>query len=161
MAGFACSRCGKCCQNFGSYLSIERELEEGHYYCRCSITGEYFYARMTRDIRQDPGTTTPSRGQTTCPFLFQEENGTFSCAIYPNRPLVCREYRCSTLDVMDKRGVRQGKVGGRRSLISTDAELSALWAQEIQPLHGETDFVWREKVKEILEKRGYRVVLYE
>jgi hypothetical protein len=160
MAQFTCSRCGKCCQNFGPYLRIERELEKGYYYCRCSLNGEFFYARVTGEQEKD-FMESHSNAQAPCPFLYQEGSGTFTCIIYPTRPTLCREYRCSSMDILDNLGMRRGKVGGRRSLISTDPELLTLWQKEVQAISEESDSSWREKVRELLERRGYSVVLYE
>jgi hypothetical protein len=158
MAHFICSRCGKCCQNFGPYLHIERELEGGHYYCHCSLNGEYFYARITSGLEKN-FMESPSTAQ--CPFLYQEGPGTFTCAIYPTRPTLCRGYRCSSMDILDSQGMRRGRVGGRRSLISTDPELLMFWQKEIQAVSEKGDSSWREKVRRILEMGGYSVVVYE
>jgi Fe-S-cluster containining protein len=161
MAKFTCSRCGKCCQNFGPYLSIERELEGGQYYCRCSLTGEYFFARVTGTTGKEFAVKATRPEQTPCPFLSRDEGGIFTCVIYPTRPRLCREYRCSSMDILNERGERQGKVIGRRSLISKDQELISFWQKEIQPLQEKNDTIWRERAKSILEGRGYQVVLYE
>jgi Fe-S-cluster containining protein len=162
MVSFTCTRCGKCCQHFGPYVSIERELEEGHYYCRCSLNGQYFFARVTGDHKKDfieknliSGSLPP------CPFLCREDEGTYACAIYPSRPAPCREFRCSSMDILDARGNRRGRVGGRKSLISTDPELIEFWRKEVQSLFEENDSLWREKTRRILEEKGYQVMLYE
>jgi Fe-S-cluster containining protein len=162
MGRFACSRCGKCCQNFGPYLRVERELDEGQYYCHCSLTGEYFFARVIGGIKRDfMQKESVSENPYPCPFLCREDRGSYVCAIYPSRPAFCRDYRCSSMDIFEINGERRGRVGGRKSLISSDPELLALWQQEIGPLSELSDSSWRETVKVILERGGYRVVLYE
>jgi Fe-S-cluster containining protein len=161
MATFTCSRCGRCCQNFGPYLRIERELDEGHYYCHCSLSNEHFFARVDRELERDFVARKPaSEGAYPCPFLCQEDTGAYRCAIYPSRPGFCREYRCSNIDILDLHGKRLGRVGGKRSLVSKDPELMAVWQKEIQPLQ-EQGASWNEKVKRTLQNRGYRVVVYE
>ncbi|MDD1679887.1 MAG: YkgJ family cysteine cluster protein [Methanomicrobiales archaeon] len=160
MARFACLRCGKCCQNFGPYLTVERELEEGHYYCHCSLSGEHFFARIIgKEMPAFVEKTFP--GQAPCPFLCREGSSLYTCAIYPTRPRFCREYQCSSMDILDGTGERRGRVGGRRSLISKDQDLVTLWQKEIQPLPEDSEIIWRETVKAILEKGGYRVIVYE
>ncbi len=162
MVDFTCSRCGRCCQNFGPYLCIERELEEGHYYCRCVLTGEYFFAREVAGAEKEISRNeTASKGTNPCPFLCREPTGRYTCTIYPSRPAFCRGYRCTSMDIQDSMGRHLGKVGGRRSLISTDPSLSTLWREEIHPLSETDDPSWREKVRRILERNGYQVVLYD
>jgi Fe-S-cluster containining protein len=162
MVHFACSRCGKCCQNFGPYLRVERELDEGQYYCHCSLSGEYFFARVVGGIQRDFMEKSPvSESSYPCPFLCREDRGPYSCAIYPTRPVFCRNYRCSIMDILDANGERRGRVGGRKSLISSDPQLLSLWQQEIVPLSEMGDSSWRETAKVILEKKGYRVLQYE
>jgi hypothetical protein len=158
---FTCSRCGKCCLNFGPYLRIERELEEGRYYCHCSLSGEYFFARLGGPEGEVPEKPSISESLHSCPFLRLENPGTYRCAIYATRPNFCRNYRCSVMDILDVRGKRRGRVGGRRSLMSSDPDLLTLWQKEIQSLSIESDMAWREHVTAILEGNDYQVVLFE
>lgn len=159
MVEFTCSRCGKCCQNLGRYITIERQLDKGYFYCHCSLNGEYFFARVTGEEEYIQRESNPERG--SCPFLHQEGEGRYLCLIYPSRSRICREFRCSSLDIFDARGSRQGRVGGRRSLLSRDPELLALWEKEIRTLQNENDHHWHKAVKILLEDKGYRVVIYE
>ena len=159
MVTFECSRCGKCCQNFGQYLTIARELDKSRYYCRLSLTGEYFFAQVTSDI--DFKRTASSRDPTWCPFLLRKSEGKFLCSIHPTRPSFCREYRCSHLDILDAEGERRGRVSGKRSLVSKDLNLVAFWQKEIEPLLIENDLAWKKIVRTLLEHEGYQVIVYE
>ena len=42
MAVFECDRCGKCCVSFGHLITIERQLSDLDYYCRCKIDNSVF-----------------------------------------------------------------------------------------------------------------------
>ncbi|MDD1675813.1 MAG: YkgJ family cysteine cluster protein [Methanomicrobiales archaeon] len=158
MALFVCSRCGKCCQNLGRYIRVERELEEGNYYCQCTLTREYFYARTAGEKSGIEENAPPD--QFPCPFLIREDEGRFACRIYPSRPSFCRDYRCSNMDILDSHGEVRGKVGGKRSLITRDPNLASIWDEKIRPIRGENSG-WGREVQLLLEKEGYKVILYE
>ena len=42
MATFDCNWCGKCCQSFGEFIGIERQINGRDYYIRYGITNELF-----------------------------------------------------------------------------------------------------------------------
>jgi hypothetical protein len=46
MAVFECDRCGKCCVSLATLITIERQLNERDYYCRCKIDKGIFLARV-------------------------------------------------------------------------------------------------------------------
>ncbi|MDD1673552.1 MAG: YkgJ family cysteine cluster protein [Methanomicrobiales archaeon] len=140
-------------------MTIARELDKGRYYCRLSITGEYFFAQVTRD--RDFKITASSRDLSWCPFLLQESEGKFLCSIHPTRPSFCREYRCSQLDILDAEGERRGRVSGKRSLVTKDLNLIAIWKKKIEPLLIENDLAWKKIVRTLLEQEGYQVIVFE
>jgi hypothetical protein len=125
------------------------------------VTGEYFVATVAGEygtLFADSSKGDPS----ACPFLRRDSEGGHSiCAIYPTRPSFCRAFRCSHADILDFKGIKIGKVGGKRSLLSRDPALIALWEQQVVPLRETDDLRWKEQVKFLLEREGYRVILYE
>ena len=59
--------------------------------------------------------------------------------------------------VFDRDGSECGHVGGRRSLLTDDPALQALWDQG----DGEDDTPWRERIGAALAGAGYRVEWYD
>ncbi|MDD1672115.1 MAG: YkgJ family cysteine cluster protein [Methanomicrobiales archaeon] len=159
MARFECSRCGRCCMNFGHYIIIEGQLEGGRFSCYSRLSGEHFVAQLMESRRNG----TSGRGRTyPCPFLKNEPRSErYLCAIYPTRPNFCREFRCSHMDIFNSAGERVGRVGGKKSLLSKDRPLLTFWDREISPLATDDDQTWLPRAQSMLENAGYRVVRYE
>lgn len=98
--GFVCQRCGKCCgvAPFTSkeFLGIEQEAKKrGVIFDRCEDkNGNPFYidhnanAAMMSAIHSLHGMGAIANYR--CPFLEIGSNGKSKCAIYNNRPEVCR-----------------------------------------------------------------------
>ena len=42
MTKFVCDGCGKCCTGYGSFIRIERQLNDRDYYCSYSLSGDLF-----------------------------------------------------------------------------------------------------------------------
>ncbi len=53
MARFECSRCGRCCLNFGRYIIIERQFEGGRFSCHSRLSGEHFVAQLVETGADD------------------------------------------------------------------------------------------------------------
>jgi len=140
MAKFDCNWCGKCCASFGEFIKIERQLTERDYYCRFGITDEIFPVHVqpefadeieeefTESDPKEPGST--HKG---CIFMRKNPDGRgFSCAIYPTRPTICREFRCYRMLIHHpSSGETRGKVMGINELRTHDEILAAVWNEKI------------------------------
>jgi uncharacterized protein len=162
MPEFQCTRCGKCCMHFGRYVTIERCLSPGDFFCRFQITGDLFRARLEpacRALFAEKGDA--AAHPEWCTFLRKDPAGKgFICTIHATRPTYCQCFRCYTLKIFSPGGNEVGKVGGNRALLSTDADLLACWGEKIAPLAERDDGRWREHVRDMLAKEGYRVEIY-
>lgn len=157
MVRFICTRCGKCCMNFGYYIVIEREVGGGRVECRNRLDGEVFTARAKEPVKGSR-TGVPN----WCRFLeYDPADNRYSCRIYETRPRLCREYRCRRLEVLDSSGKLVGKLAGETDLATVDHRLSKLWNSRIKPLLSKKSPGWKEEVARELESAGYRVMIYE
>lgn len=183
MAPFDCSGCGKCCRSFGDFIIIERQLTDRDYFCRYGITGELFqvhvqpeFAEEIGDEYEESGSGKNPAGKKGCRFLCRNTDGKgFSCAVYPTRPRVCREFLCYRMLIREAAsGEVRGKVIGAGELRTHDEILSTIWNNEIAPLphpgapghdpaygSGQNqrqagDREWEAKVIAILASHGYR-----
>jgi uncharacterized protein len=148
---FRCTDCGRCCVSLGRSISIERRVTGRHYDCREAVRTEAFRAEVSEEYRS----AVPSSAG--CPFLVRLSPERSACACYDTRPRLCREYRCASMRVFDRDGAERGHVGGRRSLLTDDAALRALW----YPGDGEEDAAWRERIEADLVRAGYGVEWYD
>ena len=94
---FSCQRCGKCCSNMDNLALFEWEKE------RLQRLSQHHGIDL--DIR--PGITAKAGKMTiilqwglksktgVCPFLKTNEDGSRGCAIYDDRPMVCRAFPLS------------------------------------------------------------------
>ena len=169
MARFICDSCGKCCSSFGSFITIERQLNDRDYYCRYSLTRDLFPVHVNREYAFEiydrysaqPGTSTPA-GKRPCPFLCKKPGGGgFDCAIYDSRPSVCREFRCYRMLVYDRENTLIGKVIGAGEISTSDETLARLWKEQIALLPhahppGGNDPAWIKKVTAILAAHAFR-----
>lgn len=181
MGTFVCDYCGRCCRNFGAFITAERQLDSRHYYCRYGITGEIFpvsvepeYADAVADAyeeRSEAGKKTP--GTAACIFLQKkaDSNG-YACAVYASRPTVCRNFRCYRMLIFREGDDKPaGTMVGKHDLRSEDEVLKALWKEKIAPLppcpspigtsrdlHDSRpdDRAWMYNVLSILAAHGYR-----
>ena len=162
MPEFQCTRCGKCCMNFGRYVTIERTLGPGDFFCRFQITGELFRAHLEPAFRDLFGTKGEAAARPEwCAFLRKDPEGKgFVCTIHATRPPFCRTFRCYTLKIFTPEGREAGKVGGNRALLSSDADLTRLWRDRVHPIGEKDEDRWRERVRDTLSKEGYRVEIY-
>jgi Fe-S-cluster containining protein len=143
MAKFDCNWCGKCCQSFGEFIRIERQLTERDYYCRYGITNELFLVHVQPEFAdeisddfadQDGG----EKGQARkgCIFMRKNPEGKgFACVIYPTRPSICREFQCYRMLIHHApTGELRGKVIGINELKTQDEILAAIWKEKIAHL---------------------------
>jgi Fe-S-cluster containining protein len=181
MATFVCNNCGKCCVSLGAYMRIERQLTSGDYYCRNGITGEVFPVHVQPafvdeiDEEFTSGSGEVPGSRTGCIFMRKNPEGPgFTCAIYPTRPPICREFRCYHMVISDSRGEVAGRMVGKTDIQTIDPVLAQIWNDKVKPLavaaasrkptdpfHGLisspcSDPAWIQKVSAILASHGYR-----
>jgi len=165
MTAFECNLCGKCCMHAGGALiEVEKRLTSRDFLCRQKVVGGTFRARIEEEFLDAfRDTTEADRHPSWCPFLrpLPGERGKYVCTIHNTRPLICRSYICCTMRIFDSSGQEAGKVKGRRSLETTDADLARFWAEGVAPLGIDDDIVWKSEVAAILGRAGYRVEAYE
>jgi hypothetical protein len=169
MATFTCDSCGKCCSSFGSFIMIERQMNDRDYYCRYSLTRDLFPVHVDEEYTDEvserysaPAGTGGSAGKRPCPFLCRKKDGVgLTCTIYATRPPVCREFRCYRMLVYDSSGHLSGKVIGAGEISTVDETLARLWKEKISSLPhahpaGANDPVWVKAVTGILAAHRYR-----
>ncbi len=142
MVKFECDRCGRCCRSFGEFIRIERQLSTRDYYCRFGITRELFLAHtepeyadaIAEEYEQQEGNGNDTNRK-KCIFLQKDLQGDgFTCAIYQNRPSICREFQCYRMVIYNHDRHVVGTVIGRNELKTLDENLAKLWKEEIAHL---------------------------
>ncbi len=141
MAIFECNWCGKCCQSFGEFIKIERQVSERDYFCRYGITNELFPVHVLPDFADEieekfedsGGGGTEARG---CVFSLKNPAGPgFACAIYNTRPTICKEFLCYRMLIHHPAsGEVRGRVIGINELRTHDEGLKAIWNEKISHL---------------------------
>jgi Fe-S-cluster containining protein len=148
--------------HFGRYVTIERSLGPGDFFCRFQITGDSFQAHLEPALRA----LFAERGDAVahpewCAFLRKDPGGKgFVCTIHATRPPYCRSFRCYSLKIFSPDGTEIGKVGGNRALLSGDADLSRWWQERVTAIAESDEGRWRERVRDTLAKEGYRGEIY-
>jgi Fe-S-cluster containining protein len=188
MVKFECDRCGKCCRSFGEFITVERQLSSRDYYCRFGITRELSlvhvepeYADSVAEEFELEGERGDENNRKKCIFLQKDLPGEgFTCAIYPARPLICREFQCYRMLIYNTKRQLCGRVIGRNELKTADENLAKLWKERIahlppasssshhlthRQLHRDTeshihgshvnDTAWADSVVAILRAHGY------
>lgn len=163
MPTFVCSRCGKCCMNFGELIRIEREVDDIEFYCRFLITNEVFRARVMPEWREAFSDTAEVEANPAwCRFLRRSPDGKgFVCTIHDSNASICRDFRCCIIRIFDTTGSQIGKVGGNRSLISEDEDLREIFREQVAGIESSSPEEWLDKAGRILTSAGYRVVVYD
>jgi uncharacterized protein len=140
MAKFECNLCGKCCQSFGEFIKIERQVNDRDYFCRYGITNELFQVHVLPEFAEEideeftdldeKNTGTSHKG---CIFLRKNPEGKgFVCAVYPTRPSVCKEFLCYRMLIHHlPSGELRGRVIGINELKTQDEILAAIWMEKI------------------------------
>ena len=158
MAVFECDRCGKCCVSLGPLITIERQLNDRDYYCRCKIDNAIFVAHVDPAYREDIADTFADGdcghscgGNRSCMFLRKNREGEGSvCAIYSSRPNVCRDFRCYHMLIRNSQGMICGRVIGKNTLRTEDIVLRRIWDEEVMPVPYGDPVAWRKKAAGIL-----------
>jgi Fe-S-cluster containining protein len=94
-----CSCCGKCCQNMRPYMTVGTRSRDGSLACHCTLTKESFNVVVPNhhlSLMYDRNFL--FRYPKACPFLAKNEEESFFCIIYPDRPGHCRTYFCKRPD---------------------------------------------------------------
>jgi Fe-S-cluster containining protein len=152
MAKFDCNWCAKCCQSFGEFIRIERQLTGKDYYCRYGITNELFlvhvepeFADEIADDFEETGGKDPDRKG--CFFSRKNPAGKgFACAIYATRPSICKDFECYRMLIHHPAsGETRGRIIGINELKSRDEALILIWSEKIahlpHPIHAKHDEV--------------------
>jgi len=163
MAEFECDRCGKCCVSLGPLITIERQLNDRDYYCRCKIDNAIFLARVDPAFRgeiaddfAESGTTPPGPEKKSCRFLRKDREGEGTvCVIYASRPKVCRDFHCYRMIIRTREGKICGRVIGKNTLRTEDAILESLWREHVLKIPFGDPVAWTKNVAGILAKHGY------
>ena len=102
------------------------------------------------------GSKNSSADKKACPFLRKnpQGNGT-TCAIYPTRPKVCRDFRCYRMLIRTREGAVCGRVIGKNSLRTEDAALEKLWNGQVTAIPYGDPATWIKNVAGILARHGY------
>jgi len=163
MPAFACSRCGKCCMNFGELIRIEREVDDTEFYCRFLITNELFRAHVMPEWKEAFADTSDVDAHPAwCRFLRRAPGGRgYVCTIHDSNASICRDFRCCVMRIYDGTGGQVGKVGGNRSIISEDEGLLSCFRENISGIQASSLKEWLEKAGKALTSAGYRVVIYD
>jgi uncharacterized protein len=189
MVKFECDRCGRCCRSFGEFIRIERQLSSRDYYCRFGITRELFlahtepeYADAIAEEYEKQEESGNDNNRRKCIFLQKDrQDDGFTCAIYGNRPSICREFQCYRMVIYNPEHHVVGMVIGRNELKTADENLAKLWKEKVAHLplslsppssqiprknlhpnteshiHGShvNDSTWVDAVVAILKEHGY------
>ena len=140
MVKFECNLCGKCCQSFGRFIKIERQINDRDYftvwhYKRDSSRFMYCRNLLKKLMKNSPVWMEKNTGPSHkgCIFLRENPQGKgFVCAVYPTRPSVCREFLCYRMLIFHQQsGELRGKVIGINELKTQDETLAALWKEKI------------------------------
>ena len=162
MASFICDRCGKCCISLGRHITIERQLSDRDYYCRCAIDKTVFPASVDPAFRAEIAGEYETGelnhngpGSKPCPFLRKSPDGKGTCAIYAARPKVCREFRCYRMLIRNREGTICGTVIGKNTLRTEDPVIEGLWNARVAALPFCDPAAWTRSVSAILGEYGY------
>jgi len=165
MAVFECDRCGKCCVSFGPLITIERQLNDQDYYCRCKIDNSVFLAHVAPEYCEEisdefaaEDAAQSCQEKKPCRFLRKNRQGEGTlCAVYSTRPKTCRDFRCYRMLIRDRKGAVCGRVIGKNAVRTGDTALETLWKEQVVALPYRDAVAWTEKVVGILSEHGYRV----
>jgi len=163
MVQFVCSKCGKCCKNFGQYIVIDSIINNATFYCTSKLSKEKFVAQVDKDqFRNFKNGREQSKKSNWCPFLrLDDVKPEYICTIYSTRPQICKDFKCSVMDIFDKNRKIIGRTSSNGSLVSQDTTLNNLWKEHIAPFMQSKDQKWLSRIKTILEEKGFQVLCYE
>jgi Fe-S-cluster containining protein len=150
--------------SLGPLITIERQLNDQDYYCRCKIDNAIFVAHVDPAYREDIADTYSDGdcghscgGNRSCPFLRHREGGGSICAIYHSRPNICRDFRCYHMLIRNNQGMICGRVIGKNTLRTEDFVLRRIWDEEVVPVSCGDMVAWRKKTAGILVRYAYSI----
>jgi len=158
---FECSQCGECCSHLGLVHTIKKDYGDLRFLVNNEYTGEktevtvdpdkiaLFYDRSIFVERPE-----------ACPFFrFDRATRKGYCTVHLTRPEICRDYGCWRMLILDATGKRAGRIMCQRFLASEDDRLTRIFTEEIDTLPEMDDAVWDARVKQVLARAGYRIVM--
>ena len=169
MARFVCNRCEKCCVSLGPLITIERQLDDKDYYCRCKIDNSLFLAHVDPAFSEEiayeysaDNCVPPGAGKNPCRFLRRDQGSKeTTCTIYTSRPKICRDFRCYRVLIYNGDGQICGRMTGKNTLCTKDPFLEKLWKECITTIPTGDPCAWNENVTRILVEQGYRAETVE
>jgi len=149
--------------SLGPHITVERQLNDRDYYCRCTIDNTVFLAHVAPSYREEiagefpEGSGIPPAGEKrSCRFLRRNPDGEgMTCAVYESRPGVCRDFRCYRMLVRDREGKVCGKVIGKNTLRTEDTPLEKIWNEFVTAIPYGESAAWTQNVARILAAHGY------
>lgn len=146
---FYCDRCGKCCAGLGSTIVIAGNPAPGVCIFRDRVSGESRTVRAGGTVNNGPG---------VCPFFRRDPaGGSGSCAIYDDRPTLCRKFRCYDLAVIGPDGRITARIKGT-GLATKDPAIRVLFESVALPADAAAGAGWLATLRCLLSKNGYTVV---
>jgi uncharacterized protein len=92
----------------------------------------------------------------SCMFLRKNNDGDgTTCAIYPTRPKVCRDFRCYRMLIRTCEGTNCGRVIGKNTIRTEDVALKNLWKCQVAVIPFKDFAAWTRTVAGILAEYGY------
>ncbi len=150
--------------SLGPLITIERQLNDRDYYCRCKIDNAIFLAHVDPAYREEiadefaAGDAGIRNGTDKKPCTFLRKNrmaiGSV-CAIYSSRPTVCRDFRCYRMLIRNNEGTICGRVIGKNTIRTEDVALKKLWDEQVAAIPYGDPAAWTKIVAGILVKYGY------
>lgn len=158
---FECSQCGECCSHLGLVHVVIEDRGDFCFLVRNQYTGEKTVVTVDLDKRaifsdRSIFTDRPE----ACPFFrfdYEEKKGW--CTVHLTRPEICRDYGCWRMLILDAEGKRAGRIMCQRFLAPEDERLTRVFTEEIDPVPEPDDARWDERVKQVLARAGYIVIV--
>jgi len=148
MTKFDCNWCAKCCDSFGEFIKIERQVDDRNYFCRYGITDEIFpvhvhpeWADEIDEEFMNSSANDPNSAGKKCIFSRKKQGHPgYACAIYETRPTICRDFKCYRMLIHHRMTCElRGRVMGINELRTHDEILDAVWREKIahlpHPIH--------------------------
>jgi Fe-S-cluster containining protein len=154
-----CRQCGECCSHLGLVHTIRKKRGNGEFLVNNEYTGEKTVVRIDPDkvllyADQSIFETLPE----ACPFLrFEPETKKGFCTVHLTRPVICRDFFCWRLLILDNAGEWVGRIMYQRYFCSDDPVLTRIWNQFVRTLDEADDAIWEEKMVQIITRAGYVV----
>lgn len=156
---FECSQCGECCSHLGLVHTIREDYGNYHFLVNNQYTGEKTVVTVDPDkISLFDDRSIFTERPEACPFFrFDHALSKGFCTVHLTRPEICRDYGCWRLLILNKEGVRAGRIMCQRFLASEDEQLTRIFEEQINDRVEPDDAVWDELVVHVLVTAGYTV----